>query len=95
MTTARTYPPMPIRASPYRHQQEAYEFALRMFGLHNNDDRTTVVQPSSSTQGPLSHEFSCVGHAERQTVDQSDSRTTEGGDPLCQKPSPNPEASPF
>jgi len=23
---------MPIRATPYRHQQEAFEFALRLFG---------------------------------------------------------------
>ena len=26
-------PPMPVKGQPYRHQQEAFEFACRLFGL--------------------------------------------------------------
>lgn len=26
-------PPMPVKATPYQHQREAFAFACRMFGL--------------------------------------------------------------
>jgi len=29
---------MPIRAAPYKHQQEAFKFACHLFGLDGGDD---------------------------------------------------------
>jgi hypothetical protein len=30
---------MPIRAAPYAHQKEAFDLAMRLFGLEGGDDR--------------------------------------------------------
>ena len=38
---------MPIKAKAYKHQQEAYELACRLFGLHEGGD----VQTSISGRG--------------------------------------------
>ena len=32
------YPKMPIKATPYRHQREAFAFACRLFGLAEGGD---------------------------------------------------------
>ena len=32
------YPPMPIKATPYKHQRAAYEFACSLFGLKEGGD---------------------------------------------------------
>ena len=36
----RSCPPMPIRASPYQHQREAFAFACRQFGLGGHEARS-------------------------------------------------------
>ena len=33
---------MPIHASPYAHQQQAYDFALRLFGMSEGGDSDSV-----------------------------------------------------
>ena len=40
--------PMPIRAKPYKHQREAFEFALRLFGLTEGGDAETCPLVRSS-----------------------------------------------
>jgi len=30
--------PMPVKGAPYKHQREAFEFALRLFGLTKGGD---------------------------------------------------------
>jgi hypothetical protein len=31
-------PPMPVKATPYKHQREAFAFACRLFGLAKGGD---------------------------------------------------------
>jgi len=33
---------MPVRAAPYKHQRDAYEFARRLFGLHEGGDAPPI-----------------------------------------------------
>jgi len=35
-------PAMPVKATPYRHQQEAFEFARLLFGLTDGGDRPPI-----------------------------------------------------
>lgn len=37
-TEAAGYPPMPIKAAPYKHQREAFAFVCRLFGLTKGGD---------------------------------------------------------
>lgn len=37
------FPPMPIRATPYRHQKEAFQFVCGLFGLAQEE--VTHVSP--------------------------------------------------
>ena len=43
MQENNSYPPMPIRASPYQHQQEAFAFACRQFGLGRDEARSQGI----------------------------------------------------
>ena len=36
--TQLNYPPMPIKAVPYKHQRDAFELACRLFGLLKGGD---------------------------------------------------------
>ena len=35
---------MPVKASPYKHQQEAYELARRLFGLPEGGDDSSSIR---------------------------------------------------
>jgi len=35
---------MPIRAAPYKHQQEAFEFACRFFGLLEKKQASSICE---------------------------------------------------
>lgn len=43
MQENNSYPPMPIKASPYQHQREAFAFACRQFGLGGYEVRSQGV----------------------------------------------------
>lgn len=60
MQENKSCPPMPIRASPYQHQREAFAFACRLFGLteggdedgKSTDTMRLVQEDFSKTQKP-------------------------------------------
>ena len=47
-------PPMPIKATPYKHQREAFAFACRLFGLAKggdaNADQVRTVREGDTPQ---------------------------------------------
>ena len=54
MSDQGDYPTMPIKASPYQHQREAYELACRLFGLGkgggDDDDKMRDLQQKDSKE---------------------------------------------
>ena len=50
--------PMPIKATPYRHQTEAFNFVCGLFGLLPGGDRDA---PSDSEMSPVRAELSKTG----------------------------------
>ena len=50
METQGDYPKMPIKATPYQHQREAFELACRLFGLAGSPEGGDA-QPSIISRG--------------------------------------------
>lgn len=46
------YPPMPIKATPYKHQRDAFELACRLFGLRGGGEEDDGEVPDVRAINP-------------------------------------------